>query len=125
VSPLVASWLFGVIYSAIGSASGKSLSLLEPVLGAGFFAVFSLPISYGLFLVIGVPAFFVFRRSGWLSRRNILLGASAIGFFSGLVFAYIFGSQSAFELIAAGGLFTLLGASAGYSFWWFAYGGPP
>jgi hypothetical protein len=80
--------------------------------------MFALPVSYCTAVVVGVPAFLVFRRFGWLSRRWLVLGASVVGGSIGLVVAYLFASSEPIGFVGTVLLFHLFGAASGYAFWW-------
>ncbi len=82
--------------------------------------MFAIPASYAAALILGVPAFLLFRKAGWLSRGGIMLGASAIGLIVGLAVALIFASSESesMEFFLVVIVFVAFGAFTGHSYWW-------
>lgn len=76
---------------------------------AALLVFYSVPIHYGLMLLIGVPYVRRLERRGWLSWRTVTAGAAAIGAlahggFWGLFWSY--GDSTTFLLGASLGLIT-------------------
>lgn len=117
VVPLVPSVLFAVLVSVFELVSGGLLLLPAVIYSFPIWLMFALPVSYFAAVVVGIPAFLVFRHFGWLFLPWLVLGASAIGVVTGLVIAFLFTSSHPLELGVIVLLFALFGAVSGYAFW--------
>ena len=118
VVPLVPSVLFATAASVLGLASGGFAILPAVAYSFPIWLMFALPVAYAAAIILGIPAFLVFRRLGWLSRPGLLSGASAIGFILGCAVAIIFVSGEPLGFIITVLAFTVFGAASGYAFWW-------
>lgn len=124
VTPLVPSLLFAIAVSAAGLIDPGH----EPMLPAVMFSfpiwlALSLPVSYGVVVLAGVPAFLAFRRLGWLSRAKLVSGASIMGAFVGVVVAAVFADKPVERSVIAM-LFAAFGAASGQVFWRLAVAPP-
>lgn len=117
VVPLVPSVLFATAASILGLVSGGFALLPTVAYSFPIWLMFALPFAYGASVILGIPAFLVFRHFGWLSHSVLLLGASGIGFLIGVVFAYSFASSEPLGFVVAVLTFTAFGAASGYAFW--------
>ena len=117
IVPLVPSILYATVASILGLASGGFDILPAVVYSFPIWLMFALPVAYAATAIVGIPAFIVFRRFGWLTRRGLLSGASGIGFLIGCAVAYIFASGEPLGFILTALTFTAFGAVSGYVFW--------
>lgn len=124
VMPLVPSVLFATVASVLGLASGGFALLPAIAYSFPIWLMFALPVAYAASVILGIPAFLVFRRLGWLSRRGLLSGASGIGFLIGGAVAYIFTPGEPLGFILTALTFTAFGAVSGYVFWWLTHLAP-
>lgn len=123
VVPLVPSVLFATVASILGLVSGGVSILPAVAYSFPIWLMFALPVAYSAAVILGIPAFLVFRRLGWLSRHGLLSGASGIGFLLGCAVAFIFvGEPLGFALTVL--TFTSFGAASGYVFWWLTHHAP-
>jgi len=124
LTPLVPSLLFAFAVSAAGLIDPGH----EPMLPAVIFSfpiwlALSLPVSYSVAVLAGLPAFLAFRRLGWLSRAKLVFGASVMGALVGVVVATLFADKSVERLVISI-LFVAFGAVSGQVFWFLALSPP-
>lgn len=117
LTPLVPSFLFAIAVTAAGLIDPGH----EPALAAAIFSfpiwfALSLPVSYGVAVLAGLPAFLAFRRLGWLSRAKLVSGVSVLGAVVGVAVAAAFGDKALERLVIAL-LFIAFGAISGHVFW--------
>lgn len=125
LTPLVPSLLFAIAVSAAGLIGPGH----EPMLPAVIFSfpiwlALSLPVSYGVVVLAGVPAFLAFRRLGWLSRAKVASGACIMVALVGVVVAAVFADKPVERLVVAM-MFAAFGAATGHVFWRLAVAPPP
>lgn len=97
----------------------------EPAYSAAMFSfpiwfTLSLPVSYAVTVLAGLPAFLTFRRLGWLSRAKVVCGVSVIGSLVGVPIGAVFGDKPVERSVIAL-LFIAFGAISGQVFWRLAY----
>jgi hypothetical protein len=74
--------------------------------------------SYPLSLLTGVPAYFLFRRLGWLQIWTVLLASAILG---GAIALVLFGVHGGFDAVGRTMLFSAFGAATGLVFWLIAF----
>jgi hypothetical protein len=118
----LALWIapLAVPFAFVGGISGFDMSFgivdyLETVL---FIAVFSLPIAYLIELFVGIPAYLVFKKLGFINFFTIVLGGAFVAS-SPLALMWLLGVYDGEEqkLASTAPLFLFIGAVTGFTFW--------
>ena len=79
IVPLVPALLFGITMAVWGFTSSWGIDPPSThVLIVSIWSMWALPVAYAATLALGVPAFLLFRRVGWLSPSALAAGASII-----------------------------------------------
>jgi hypothetical protein len=119
--PLIPAILFGIAMGIWGLASPWGFDpptthfALIPI-----WAMFALPVSYASAVLLGVPAFLLFRRLGWLSLSRVASGASIIGLAIGICVATLF-DFTGITFVVVVLVFAVFGATTGVAFWWMTH----
>ena len=121
IVPLVPALLFGITMAIWGLVSPFGIdSPVAHLASIPIWSIYALPVSYAAALVVGVPAFFLFRHLGWLTLKGIMSGASIIGLAIGVAVAMLF-DQRDVSLVGVVLAFIAFGATTGSAFWWMVY----
>ena len=122
IVPLVPPILFGITMAVWGLTS--SFGIDSPgayVVSSLIWAMFAVPVSYVAVAGVGLPAFLLFRRMGWLSLKRITGATSIIGLVIGIPVAMLFGFKiDNGGVLAVLAVFLAFGAITGFAFWWMA-----
>lgn len=97
-------------------ASGLLQGVVMGNLGAVIFAwVFAYPFS----IILGVPAFLVFKKNSWLKLWQVVVAGTTLGVIGGLLFSLVasFENHSVQSIIHGLGLFGLHGLVVSLAFW--------
>ena len=120
IVPLVPPILFGFTMAVWGLTDSFGIDppsasvVLIPI-----WAIFAVPVSYAAALGVGLPAFLVFRRMGWLSLARIASATSIIGLAVGVFVALLFDFKiENGGVVAVVAVFLAFGAITGIAFWW-------
>ena len=120
IVPLVPPILFGItmtvwgLTSSFGIDSPKDYAIAMPI-----WAMFAVPVSYAAAVGVGLPAFLLFRRMGWLSLERVTGATSVVGLAIGICVAMLFDFKLENGGVAAVvAIFLAFGAITGISFWW-------
>lgn len=120
IVPLVPALLFGITMAIWGFTSSWGIDPpITHVLIAPIWSMYALPVAYAATLALGVPAFLLFRRLGWLSPSALTFGASIIGIAIGAAVALLFDFTAAAALAGVVLAFGIYGAITGAAFSWF------
>ena len=120
IVPLVPALLFGITMAGWGFTSSWGLDPpITDVLIVPIWSMLALPVAYAATLALGVPAFLLFRRVGWLSPSALAAGASIIGIAIGACVALLFDFTAVAALAGVALMFGIYGAITGAAFSWF------
>src|ERR1035437_4025701 len=117
IAPFVSAVFFIIlIYIPVLVFNGADLL---PAMTYSWFILlmFAMPVSYGVSVVIGIPAFLMFKHFGWLTVQGLLIGGSSIGLLVGLIGALLSVPSKPLEFITIVLLFISFGTATGYVFW--------
>ena len=119
--PLIAPILFGITMGIWGLSSSWGIDAPTTYFASlPIWAMFALPVSYASAVLLGVPAFLLFRRLGWLSLSRVAGGASIIGLAIGIAVAALF-DFTGITFVVAVLVFAVFGAISGGAFWWMTH----
>lgn len=120
IVPLVPALLFGITMAVWGFTSSWGIDPpITHVLIVPIWSMYALPVAYAATLALGVPAFLLFRRVGWLSPSALAAGASIIGIAIGACVALLFDFTAVAVLAGVALMFGIYGAITGAAFSWF------
>jgi len=121
ISPILPAALFVLAVSVMGLSSKSPAPIPAIIYSVPIWFCLSLPISYCLATIVGIPGFLLLRQLRWLSLQSLCLSASILGLLVGSIIGASFNAEAPFGVLAAGALFALFGALTGLCFWWLAY----
>lgn len=117
IVPIVPAVLFSILLCVLSVIDGGFPTSAKAVKAMPVWFAFSLPVSYGIALVIGMPLFLLFRRFGCLTRSSVVGGAGSLGVVVGVAVGALFGAATVLELVVAASIFSLFGVASGFVFW--------
>lgn len=114
------SWRIAAAFLGAPLAPALVAGIASPIDEPMLVLVFA-PFAY-LFALLGVPAYFALRRTGWLSLWQVIIAAAVLGFIAELLFELVGGGITSSGIYRALG-FGAYGAITGLAFWLIAFAG--